>query len=93
MDVIKIAKPFIDGVAGRSEESALARAIIDLGASFRLGVVAEGIETPAQRERLLALGCDLGQGYLFAKPASASELTPSLVDAPSVTSALGPRAA
>jgi diguanylate cyclase (GGDEF)-like protein len=93
VDVIKIAKPFVDGVAGRSEESALARAIIDLGASFRLGVVAEGIETPAQRERLLALGCDLGQGYLFAKPASASELTPSLVGAPSVASALGPRAA
>jgi diguanylate cyclase (GGDEF)-like protein len=82
VDVIKIAKPFIDGVAGRSEESALARAIIDLGSSFKMGVVAEGIESTAQRERLISLGCDLGQGFLFAKPASAAELTPRLAKAP-----------
>jgi EAL domain-containing protein (putative c-di-GMP-specific phosphodiesterase class I) len=33
-----------------------------------MGVVAEGVETPEQREQLLALGCTLGQGYLFAQP-------------------------
>ena len=90
VDVIKIAKPFIDGVAGPSEESALARAIIDLGSSFKLGVVAEGIETSEQRERLIALGCDLGQGFLFAKPASAADLTPSLVRAPTNGAPLTP---
>ncbi len=79
VDVIKIAKPFVDDVAGGAEESALARAIIDLGTSFSLGVIAEGIETTAQRERLIALGCDLGQGFLYARPARASEVTPSLL--------------
>ena len=82
IDVIKIAKPFIDGVAGRSEDSAVARAIIDLGTSFDLTVVAEGIETTAQRDRLLALGCDLGQGFLFAEPAPAEQMTPALFGAP-----------
>jgi len=81
VDVIKIAKPFVDGIAGGSEDSALGRAIIDLGSSFRLGVVAEGIETPAQRERLLALGCDLGQGYLFARPAPPEEMSAALAAA------------
>jgi diguanylate cyclase (GGDEF)-like protein len=90
VDVIKIAKPFIDGVAGRSEESALARAIIDLGSSFRLGVVAEGIETTPQRERLISLGCDLGQGFLFAKPVSATELTPALIGSSAGSSSLAP---
>ena len=93
VDVLKIAKPFIDGVAGRHEESALARAIIDLGSSFSLGVIAEGIETNAQRERLISLGCDLGQGFLFAKPASAAELTPALMQTPAVSSSLTPNAA
>ena len=51
IDILKIAKSFIDGVAGASDESALARAIIDLGESFQLRVVAEGIEQrrPARR--------------------------------------------
>ena len=92
VDVLKIAKPFIDGVAGRHEESALARAIIDLGSSFNLGVIAEGIETNAQRDRLISLGCDLGQGFLFAKPAFAAELTPALMQTPAVSSSLTPNA-
>ena len=71
IDILKIAKSFIDGVAGASDESALARAIIDLGESFQLRVVAEGIETEDQLERLLRLGCELGQGFYFAKPMDA----------------------
>ena len=74
IDILKIAKSFIDGVAGASDESALARAIIDLGESFQLRVVAEGIERPDQLERLLRLGCELGQGYYFAKPMDAAAL-------------------
>jgi diguanylate cyclase (GGDEF)-like protein len=81
VDVIKIAKPFVDGIAGRSEDSALGRAIIDLGSSFRLDVVAEGSEAAAQRERLLELGCDLGQGYLFARPVPADQMTAALATA------------
>ena len=74
IDVLKIAKSFVDGLGGASDESALARAIIDLGGSFQLRVVAEGIETSDQVDRLLELGCDLGQGFHFAAPLEPSTL-------------------
>jgi diguanylate cyclase (GGDEF)-like protein len=74
IDVLKIDKSFVDGVGGVSDDSALARAIIDLGGSFQLRVVAEGIESPEQLDRLIELGCDLGQGFHFAKPMPADEL-------------------
>jgi diguanylate cyclase (GGDEF)-like protein len=74
IDVLKIAKSFVDGLGGASDESALARAIIDLGGSFQLRVVAEGIETEDQVERLRELGCDLVQGFHFAKPLEPSAL-------------------
>lgn len=68
IDVLKIAKSFVDELGGASDDSALARAIIDLGGSFQLRVVAEGIEHPEQLDRLMQLGCDLGQGFHFARP-------------------------
>lgn len=68
IDVLKIAKSFVDELGGASDDSALARAIIDLGGSFQLRVVAEGIEHPEQLDRLMQLGCDLGQGFHFANP-------------------------
>ena len=72
LDTLKIPKPFIDTLD--SGGGALARAIVDLGRSFGLTVVAEGIETEAQRDALRALGCTRGQGYLFARPLSAEAL-------------------
>ena len=72
LDTLKIPKPFIDTLD--SGGGALAQAIVDLGRSFGLTVVAEGIETEAQREALRALGCTRGQGYLFARPLSAEAL-------------------
>ena len=60
--------------AGRGGGGELARAIVDLGRSFGLTVVAEGIETEAQRDALRALGCTRGQGYLFARPLTAEAL-------------------
>jgi EAL domain-containing protein (putative c-di-GMP-specific phosphodiesterase class I) len=51
----------------------LAQAIVALGETLRMRTVAEGIETEAQRGTLLALGCELGQGYLFAPPLDAAE--------------------
>jgi diguanylate cyclase (GGDEF)-like protein len=71
LDVLKVAKSFVDGLAGPAEGLALARAIIELGESFDLLVVGEGIEEPDQRDRLRELGCRLGQGFLFARPADA----------------------
>jgi diguanylate cyclase (GGDEF)-like protein len=68
VDVLKIAREFV-GPAERAEEWAFAAAIVALGRTLGLTIVAEGIETAGQLERLRALGCELGQGYLFARPA------------------------
>jgi EAL domain-containing protein (putative c-di-GMP-specific phosphodiesterase class I) len=68
IDILKIAKSFVDGLAGENEESALVRAITDLADNFALRVVAEGIESPEQVPRLRALGCQLAQGFHFSPP-------------------------
>ena len=67
VDTLKIAKPFVDRV-GHGEVGRLAAAIVSLGESLRLEIVAEGIEQAEQRDALRALGCALGQGYYFARP-------------------------
>ena len=68
-------KPFIDELddPGR-RRGALARAILELGRSFDLNVIAEGIETERQRARLRERGCTRGQGFLFARPLSPEAL-------------------
>ena len=75
IDVLKIAKPFVDAMSDGTNESALARAIIRIGESLGLTTVAEGIEREDQRDRLRELRCPFGQGYLFAKPLSPADLT------------------
>jgi diguanylate cyclase (GGDEF)-like protein len=74
VDILKIDKSFIDGVQESPEASAVARAIIRLGHTLSLQTVAEGIEEPTQVDTLHKMQCDLGQGYLFAKPLSSAEL-------------------
>ncbi|HWZ57718.1 MAG TPA: EAL domain-containing protein [Gemmatimonadaceae bacterium] len=76
IDILKIAKPFIDDVGSGLTDSALARAIIGLGDTLKLQTIAEGIELPAQLAELRALGCELGQGYYFARP-----LAPAAIEA------------
>ncbi len=68
LDTLKIPKPFIDELDTPDGEGVLARAILELGRSFDLHVIAEGIETERQRTRLRELGCTRGQGFLFARP-------------------------
>jgi diguanylate cyclase (GGDEF)-like protein/PAS domain S-box-containing protein len=67
VDILKIDKSFVDGVNDGGEESALMAAIIDLAGILKLRPVAEGIERADQLERLLAMKCDLGQGFYFAE--------------------------
>jgi len=50
------------------DDAAIAQTIVVLAHAMGLAVIAEGVETPAQRDRLLALGCHYFQGYLFSKP-------------------------
>jgi len=71
VDVLKIAREFIDIANPGSEEWAFAGAIVALGRTLGLEVVAEGIERPDQLERLRELGCGYGQGFLFARPLDA----------------------
>jgi EAL domain-containing protein (putative c-di-GMP-specific phosphodiesterase class I) len=78
-DIIKIAKPFVDGVYVRdSDEYRVAHAIVHLGEAFGLCTLAEGIEDREQFERIRELGCELGQGYYFSRPLPAEEVTPLL---------------
>jgi diguanylate cyclase (GGDEF)-like protein len=74
LDGLKMAKTFVDGLLDPDHDPVVARAIIDIGKSFGLDVVAEGIEHAEQRERLLELGCPLGQGFHFARPAGAERV-------------------
>src|SRR4029077_2391437 len=80
VDILKVDKSFIDGVTEGGESSALTAAVIELASILNLKPVAEGIERPDQLARLLELQCDLGQGFLFAKPLPELELEPMLRD-------------
>jgi diguanylate cyclase (GGDEF)-like protein/PAS domain S-box-containing protein len=79
IDILKIAKPFVDDVVAHSTSTtgnrrALAQAVITLGATLSVRTIAEGIELPQQLQRLRELGCDLGQGFHFSRPIPAEQL-------------------
>jgi diguanylate cyclase (GGDEF)-like protein/PAS domain S-box-containing protein len=72
--MLKIDRSFVGGLpAGRAART-LVKAIMYLAQGFGLRVVAEGVETEAQREYLLTAGCDYAQGYLFSPPVTAAEV-------------------
>jgi diguanylate cyclase (GGDEF)-like protein/PAS domain S-box-containing protein len=71
IDIVKIDKSFVDDVAHAGAESAIARGIIELGRAMNIQTVAEGIEVDEQAEVLRTLGCELGQGFFFARPLAA----------------------
>jgi diguanylate cyclase (GGDEF)-like protein/excisionase family DNA binding protein len=68
VDGLKIDRSFVEGLGEAREKSAIVRATIALARALGLTVTAEGIENTAQLRRLLALQCDLGQGYHFSPP-------------------------
>jgi diguanylate cyclase (GGDEF)-like protein/PAS domain S-box-containing protein len=68
VDTIKIDRSFVDGIASDPTELALVRAMVRLAHSLKMQAVAEGVEFEAQAKRLTRLGCDLAQGYHFARP-------------------------
>jgi hypothetical protein len=74
VDILKVDKSFIDAVADNIEDSALAKAIIELGHTLRLQTVAEGVEASEQASQLRTLHCELGQGYYFAHPLDADQV-------------------
>jgi EAL domain-containing protein (putative c-di-GMP-specific phosphodiesterase class I) len=80
VDILKVDKSFIDGVSDGGESSALTAAVIELAGILHLTPVAEGIERADQLERLLELRCELGQGFLFAKPLDGEHLESLLAE-------------
>ena len=70
-DTIKIDRSFIASSAGDRINAALVRTVISLGRELGIAVIAEGVETEAQRADLAAQGCLLAQGYLFGRPRAA----------------------
>ena len=65
---LKIDRRFVDGVTDNADDATIVRAVIGLAGELGIEVVAEGVETPAQRAFLLSAGCRLGQGYYFGAP-------------------------
>jgi EAL domain-containing protein (putative c-di-GMP-specific phosphodiesterase class I) len=71
IDMLKIAREFVDGLGRDAHDDVITRAIVELAGTLGLLTVAEGIETHDQQTIVTALGCDIGQGYLFSKPVDA----------------------
>jgi diguanylate cyclase (GGDEF)-like protein/PAS domain S-box-containing protein len=73
MDVLKIDRSFVEGIAVSKARLALVEVIIRIAKTLGLTVIAEGIESEVQRELLISLGCEFGQGYLLEQPVGAGE--------------------
>jgi len=72
IDVLKIDQSFISQIPGEPNDSAIVRAIIDMGKNLKHRVIAEGIETQEQLALLRAWNCEEGQGYFFSRPVPAA---------------------
>jgi len=75
VDTLKIDRGFIDKMTADHQNFQIVQSVISLAHALELAVVAEGIETDEQRQQLISLGCQQGQGYWFTKPLNATEAT------------------
>jgi EAL domain-containing protein (putative c-di-GMP-specific phosphodiesterase class I) len=73
IDALKIDRSFVRGLCTNADDAKIVSAVINLGRSFHLQVIAEGVETRAQFIALQGQNCAEGQGYYFQKPAAAGE--------------------
>jgi EAL domain-containing protein (putative c-di-GMP-specific phosphodiesterase class I) len=80
IDTVKVDKSFVREITVDADSAAIADAIIAMGHSLRLTVLAEGVETEEQLVYLRARGCNRMQGYLFSKPLPPDELAQLLRD-------------
>ncbi|MEP6606302.1 MAG: GGDEF domain-containing phosphodiesterase, partial [Nitrosospira sp.] len=78
IDTLKIDQSFVQHIASNPDDAAIVSAIIGLGRSLKLRVIAEGVETSEQHAFLLAQQCNEGQGYYFGRPMAAEMLVPLL---------------
>jgi diguanylate cyclase (GGDEF)-like protein/PAS domain S-box-containing protein len=80
VDALKVDRSFVDEIEHNSGDLAIIRAIIALGETLGLSVIAEGVERPTQASELRALGCFLAQGFLYGTPQPAYALDPFPAD-------------
>ena len=80
-DVLKIDRSFVQPLLSSAQSAELVRTVLVMAQALGMGVVAEGIETREVAAQLGALGCEYGQGYLFAEPLSAEEAEAFIADA------------
>ena len=90
LDKIKIDKSFVQDLLDDEDDATIVRAIIQLGKSLGMQVIAEGVETLEQEAYIIAQGCNEGQGYLYSKPLPARELTGYLKQARRLSIAANP---
>ncbi len=74
LDVIKIDRSFARDISDDRQSEAVVRAIVQLAEALELQIVAEGIETESQAERMTSCGCSIQQGYLFGRPMPLNDL-------------------
>ena len=75
LNKLKIDQSFVRDIPDDEEDIAITKAIIALGKSLKFKIIAEGVETQAQKDFMIENGCDLMQGYFFSKPLPAHEIT------------------
>jgi diguanylate cyclase (GGDEF)-like protein len=71
---LKIDRSFVQDLADDNDDAAIVKAIVSLGHSLQLEIVAEGVETPYQENYLRQLGCEMGQGYLYSQPLPSAQI-------------------
>ncbi|TVT75076.1 MAG: EAL domain-containing protein [Denitromonas halophila] len=79
IDRIKIDRSFVQDLPGDGNDAAITEAIIAMAGSLGLGLIAEGVETPAQQQFLLARGCTEAQGFLFSRPLDVADVDALIV--------------
>jgi diguanylate cyclase (GGDEF)-like protein/PAS domain S-box-containing protein len=84
VSIIKIDRSFVRDLEEDPDDAAIIRAVINLGQSLNIEIVAEGIETAAQHDFLVGLGCTYGQGFLYGKASPAADVPSLLAGARSV---------
>lgn len=85
LDTLKIDRSFVSRMGEDDRAVALIRALITLGHEMQLQVIAEGVETQAQQDQLVAYGCDIAQGYFYARPDSSDVFLKALAAPPAST--------
>ena len=81
ISTIKVDRSFVDGLADDGDNAAIVSGVMGMARGLNLETVAEGVETDAQVQALVRLGCDYGQGYHFARPLAAADIVALLARA------------